>query len=110
MEEVVRRALREEKQEAQMEGYLKKLGTNTRMFSWCDRWCILRKGALCFWEERPLKDDPTPPKTAIPIKDVKEVSYCEKKPFAFKLVRVQDDHPVFLEAGSTVRKNNAIGF
>jgi len=101
MEDVVRRTLREEKMDAQMEGWLKKLGTNTRMFTWSERWCMLRKGALCFWEDKPPKgSELSSPKTSIKLESIQDVSYCEQKPFAFKLVRASEEHPVFLEASS----------
>jgi len=100
MEEVVRRALLEERDEAPMTGWLKKLGTNTRMFMWSARWCELRKNVLCFWEERPSKLNNVAPKSTISMMEIEEVSPSEKKAFAFKLTREGHKDPIFLEETS----------
>lgn len=97
MEDVVRRALQEERDEAPMIGWLKKLGTNTRMFMWSARWCELRKNVLCFWEERPSKLHQEAPKTTIAMAEIAEIQPSEKKPFAFKLTRTGYKDPIFLE-------------
>jgi hypothetical protein len=37
------------------------------------------------------------PKTSIPLSEIAEVTTCEKKQFAFKVSRLTENHPVFLE-------------
>jgi len=97
MEGVVRRTLEEEHQ-AGIAGWLKKLGTTTKMFAWCTRWCELQRGVLAFWEAERQGNEAA--MSIVPLAEITEISASQQKPFAFKVVRKGYEHPIFLEAGS----------
>ena len=74
MEEVLKRYCSSDEQHEAKTGWLKKLGTNGRMFAWSDRWCEERKGALCFWESQEQCDSGMPAKSTIEFFEVPHVT------------------------------------